>query len=400
MSPGRPHLALGEQGQPWTRRLPSGRHRAAANVRTHSGKRRQVTATGASKSAALRNLQRKIDNLVEAPQAGAQPHWTIGDLAPYWEEHKRRSGSTRQRRPLKAQTRWNYHDQITRIIIPAMGDLRLHEVTAPRLEAYLDELEDNGLSTEGARGVLNQMLNLAARDGAIPINPMPLVSRPAREPREVEALDVDQARELLRIVHPDHLRKPGRRGPKRDLYNFCLLALATGARVSEILAVPRRLVDLDGDAPTLTISGTLVEPRKGFVEEHHRQESTKTDDVRTLILPDAAASLLRARMESSRFTDPDDPMLPSGNGTWLWAANIRTSLRKAIKGHPDFGGTTPHTLRRTVASLIAYEAGLDAARLQLGHTLTGSTPLSRYVAHRPEAPDLRHLLDGFFSVLP
>ena len=60
---------------------------------------------------------------------------------------------------------------------------------------------------------------------------------------------------------------------------------------------------------------------------------------------------------------------------------------------------TPHALRRTVASLIAYDAGLDAARMQLGHSLTGSTPLSAYVAHRQQAPDHRGILDWLFHDL-
>lgn len=175
-----------------------------------------------------------------------------------------------------------------------------------------------------------------------------------------------------------------------------MVCLGTGARIGEVLAVTNELVDLDSDVPTITISGTMVEPRKGYVERHHRQEATKNNQIQTLILPDAVVQVLRERRAKSRFTAPTDPLLASKQGTHMWAANMRERLRKAIANEPSLAGTTPHALRRTVASLIAYDAGLDAARMQLGHSITGSTPLSAYVAHRQQAPDHRAILDFLF----
>lgn len=50
--------------------------------------------------------------------------------------------------------------------------------------------------------MLSQMLGLAVRHGAIATSPMPLVERPARKAREVQALDVDGARLLRYVVDP------------------------------------------------------------------------------------------------------------------------------------------------------------------------------------------------------
>ena len=393
---GRPALELGSTGEPWVTPRPQGGFTAGVWVRTARGKRKQVTASGPTKGAARRKLQAKLDSSLEAPSHGVQPTWTIGELASHWEDHKARSGHARRRAPLTAQTRWGYHSEITRIISPAMGDLRIHELTVALLEQILGDLEDTGLSTIRARTVLNMMLDLAVRDGAIPSNPSAYVTPPVREPREVEALTIPTARLLLRVVDPEYRRKPGFRGPTRDLCDFCMVALGTGARISEILAVTNELVDLDTDKPTITISGTMVEPRKGYVDRHHRQETTKNNQIRTLLLPDAVADVLRDRRASSRFTAPTDPLLASNQGTFMWAANMRQRLRTAIADEPELTGVTPHALRRTVASLIAYDAGLDAARMQLGHTLAGSTPLSAYVAHRQQVPDHRAILDSLF----
>lgn len=394
---GRPALSLGSTGEPWLTPRPQGGFSAGVWVRTARGQRKQVTASGPTKGAARRKLQAKLDAMVEAPAHGVQPTWTITELAAHWEEHKARSGHARRRAPLSPQTRWGYHSEITRIIEPAMGQLRLHELSIALLESILAELEDTGLSTVRARSVLHMMLELAVRDGAMPSNPASYVTPPLREPKEVEALTVQAARHLLKVVDPEYQRKPGVRGPTRDLHDFCMVALGTGARISEILAVTHEHVDLDSDDPTMTISGTLVEPRRGFVERHHRQETTKNNQVRTLLLPDAVAHALRERRAESRYTAPGDPVIASNQGTFMWAANIRQRLRKAIANEPALTGVTPHALRRTVASLIAYDAGLDAARMQLGHTITGSTPLSAYVAHRQQAPDHRHILDWLFQ---
>lgn len=393
---GRPPLALGTTGEPWVTSRPQGGFTAGVWVRTARGTRKQVTASGPTRGAARRKLQTKLDTNLAAPSHGVQPTWTIAELAEHWEDHKARSGHKRRRAPLSPQTRWGYHSEIARVITPSMGGIRLHELSVPGLEKILADLEDTGLSTVRARSVLSMMLDLAVRDGAIPSNPTAYVAPPVREPKEVEALTIPVARRLLQVVHPDFRRKPGFRGPTRDLHDFCMVALGTGARISEILAVTNELVDLDSDKPTMTISGTLVEPRKGYVARHHRQETTKNNQIRTLLLPEAVADVLRDRQASTRYTAPTDPVLASNQGTFMWAANMRQRLRAAIANEPELIGTTPHALRRTVASLIAYDAGLDAARMQLGHSIAGSTPLSAYVAHRREAPDHRSILNGLF----
>ncbi|RYC10553.1 tyrosine-type recombinase/integrase [Nocardioides zhouii] len=395
-SVGRPALPLGTTGQQWVTHRPQGGYIAAVWVRTPRGKHKQVTASGQTKGAARRKLQSKLDKIVDTPFEGVQPTWTVTDLAAHWEEHKARAGHARRRVPLTAQTRWGYHSEIVRIITPAMGDLRLHELSIALLESLLADLEDTGLSTVRARSVLHAMLELAVRDGAIASNPTKYVAPPLREPKEVEALTIPMARHLLRVVSPEYRRKPGFRGPTRDLHDFCMVALGTGARISEILAVTHELVDLDSDHPTMTISGTMIEPRTGYIVRHHRQEATKNNQVRTLLLPDAVAEILRERRDGSRFTAPTDPVIASNQGTFMWASNIRERLRKAIADEPTLIGVTPHALRRTVASLIAYDAGLDAARLQLGHSLAGSTPLRSYVVHRQQVPDHRAILDWLF----
>ena len=74
---------------------------------------------------------------------------------------------------------------------------------------------------------------------------------------------------------------------------------------------------------------------------------------------------------------------------------VRARLRAAVSGS-DLEGTTPHTLRRSVGTLVAHEVGLDAARAQLGHS-DPSITWQAYVARRTVAPDLREVLGAFFD---
>ena len=155
-----------------------------------------------------------------------------------------------------------------------------------------------------------------------------------------------------------------------DLHDVVLLLLGTGMRIGEALALEWADVDLDADIPCVRVAATLVEPRRDatseqvFVAGLHRQPMTKTGAARTIALPCAAVEMLnrrRALDEAARSARSS----PCGGG-WLWPNNVRTKLRGVVSGTP-LTGVNPHTLRRTVGTLVAHSAGLDAARDVLGH---------------------------------
>ena len=391
-----PRLAPGEHGQPWTTKRPNGRWRATVRVRGRDGRVRQLTATEDTKGAALRALQRKLTAWrPETSANGVKPAMTVDELSEYWLKHRRTSGSSRSSRPLRPQSLAGYAKELERVVSPALGAARIDELSVGLLDSIVAELESAGVSTRIARSVLSQMLELAVRHGALAANPMASVAKPYREPPEVEALSIEDVRRLRRLTRPETQHRSGKRGPNRDLGDFIDLALATGARIGEVLALRWQDLDLDSTTPTATICGTVVEPRKGYVDRLHRQDATKSGSTRSLILGDAAVAVLRERRTASRYTSANDPVFASGRGRWLWPNNIRTRLRAAIEG-TELAGTTPHTLRRTVATRIAHEAGLDAAIAQLGHSHP-SLAFQIYVAPRDVAPDVRHVLDDLLS---
>lgn len=414
-------LAPGEHGKVRVHKTAAGSWEARAQYCDLRGKKRVITASAPSKGAAQRRLAAKISGglssttvseavpvEVHAPRGNGQPSqvpgvqvplvagmavkpsMTIGDLGRLFLAEAQKYGSRRGGAPLAPQTLAGYAGALRLQVDPLIGDLRLQHLNFRLLEQVLAEEFDRGRSTKLMRGVLKQMFDLAVRDEVLGSNPMHHV-RTQNKPRgEVRALSAEQARYLVDMLDPERLRKPGaHRAPNADLRDVVLLGLATGCRIGEILAMHWSEIALDDPMPRLRVIATMVEPRKGYVERYVRQERPKTrDSLRTLVLPDTAVEMLRRRHECSADSSPY--VFASGRGTPLWPNNIRTRLRAAIKEHPDLVGTTPHTLRRTVATHLFTHAGLEASAVQLGHQLPGITAHS-YIARRER--DLRNVLD-------
>ena len=184
--------------------------------------------------------------------------------------------------------------------------------------------------------------------------------------------------------------------PKRDLEEWVDVVLATGYQDGEVLALRWLDLDLVSPTPTAHVCGTVVEPRGDYVKHIHRQGETKSISGRTLILPQHLVDLFAARAMRGGHTRPEDPVVATAKGNWVSPSTIRARLRRAVAARPDLQGTSPHTLRRTVGTLVAHERGLDAARDQLGHS-DPSVTFQHYVARRTVAPDLRDILDAFFG---
>lgn len=410
-------IPRGGHGDIIVKQLPDGRWSARVQVRDIDGRIRSVRATAKTKSATTRLLERRLEERVDPSIAGITGDTTFEDLAALWLQHRKDHGKVKTKGLLAPQTLATYQTDIDQVIIPAIGQVRVREATIPLLDRLFADVEHGrkhgnypartgGRSTRQLRVVLGGMLALAVAHGALPANPIRDVSQSSRQPNpEVKYLTIVQARHLRKRVRRISMRVPDRRMPNHDLEEFVDLLLGTGCREGEALAIrPVDLTDLDGPLPTLHICGTVIEPRKGYVDQLHRQNRTKTGDERRLILPDAVASMLRERIQRTPPSSPESPIFATGTGNWVSPANLRTRLRAALartseQPHPldaALVGTTLHTLRRTVGTLIAHEVSLDAARDQLGHR-DPSITYRHYVGKRLVAPDLRSTLNQFFA---
>ena len=378
----RPPLPLGTWGTVTTERIRDGRYRALTRFRDHDGKTRRVTATGSSKATAERALREALARRSAPAGELITAETRLNDLANLWI-----TGLEAEER-IEQTTINEYRRVLDNLVLPSVGGLKLREATTGRLDRLLLRLRDQSVNRQRkAKVVLGAMLDVAVRHDAIPTNPArgtTRVHRPKQETRALRVEDLVAIRAAVRQwVTTD---RPGPRATS-DMADIIDLMLATGCRIGEILALRWSDLDLDGDLPVLTVSGTIkTETGKGT----YRKPTPKTDaSRRTVVLPRFAAELLRVRRE---FATPNknDAVFATRNGTWHQVVNVERRWRQ-IRKDTGYEWVTPHTFRKTVATLISEAATSELASRQLGHSSSQVTR-DHYIARPPVSADLSEVL--------
>jgi integrase len=116
-----------------------------------------------------------------------------------------------------------------------------------------------------------------------------------------------------------------------------------------------------------------------------RQEHPKThESTRVIAVPKFAVDVIRQRLALLDPEDTEHLLFYSRTGTPLTPYNVRRTFRGILRNAGLEGmDITPHSFRRTGATLLANELGMQAAADRLGHTSTSTTK-----AHYAE-PDRR-----------
>jgi hypothetical protein len=96
-----------------------------------------------------------------------------------------------------------------------------------------------------------------------------------------------------------------------------------------------------------------------MVDRWQRGPDKRTGETRSITLPDFAADLLR-RYIAERGPDLGDPVFRSASGSFRSPNNFRRRWRDAVAG-TGFEWVTPHTFRRTVATLLGSDRSTDDA---------------------------------------
>ena len=382
MGRGRPPTSLGTWGMIRTTSVREGVYRARTRIRDTDGVTREVTATGTTSAAAERALREKLVDRATPTQQAITADTTIAALAALWLTFLRDEGR------IEATTVTEYERVLDKVVIPELGGLRLREVTTSRLDLFLVRLRRTSVSRQRkTKVVIGAMLGMAVRHDALAVNPVQQTSRIHRERSETRSLtleDLSTVREALRAWTARQ-----RPGPKAssDMADIIDLMLATGARIGEILAVRWVDVALDATRPTLSINGTIkTEPGRGT----YRKPTPKSDaSVRTVVLPDFAIAVLKRRLAAAR--NRDDAVFPTRNGTWQQVNNVERRWRQ-VRKDTGLEWVTPHTFRKTVATLISERVDAETASQQLGHS---SPAITRefYISKPTIAADVAHVLD-------
>ncbi|WP_062379355.1 tyrosine-type recombinase/integrase [Demequina pelophila] len=353
-----------------------------ARFRDHDGRTRVVTASGRSRSAAEAELLRRLRERSRAGGRDVSSSTRVDELARVWlaeVDESDRAHSTIVR----------YRLAVRRHVVPRLGGLRVSEVTTARVDRALRDIADDvGPATARlARTCLSNMFGLAARHDAIVANPVREARTIAPTRAEPRALDADEVRELRAAVRADDY------AVACDLPLLVDLLLATGCRVGEVLAL--RWSDVDLEVGHVTIDGTVVRTAGGLV----RQERTKGGRARVLVLPPRiVATLLERRVDGL----PSPVILPAVTMGYREVTTVnkqwrsfrrRDAEREVAAGRPArFDDLKLHTLRKTVATRLERDGGLEAAAEQLGHAGVAVTA-RHYVERAVLAADQSAVLD-------
>jgi integrase len=261
---------------------------------------------------------------------------------------------------ISARTAQRYRQLLEHQIAPHLGAKPLQKLTRLDVEEWHTTLRHGGLASRTighAHRMLSKALGDAERDGAVVKNVCKLQKAPRVTEREMVIVQ-----DVAGLV--DKLR--GER-----LHALAMVALFTGMRLGEVLALRWNRVDLEGK---VIIVREALEPTKahGIRFKAPKSKAGRRD----ITLPDTLVDALREhrravlelQMKLGAGHLPDDALLFSNlEGTPLQPSNVSSDwgdLAERI-GAP---GVTFHGLRHTHASqLIASGVDIVTISKRLGH---------------------------------
>ncbi|RBO82523.1 tyrosine-type recombinase/integrase [Nocardia puris] len=422
----RPATELGSYGDIGTKEKPDGTWRAWATFRGYDGKARVVDAHRQTENQAKVELRRKLSALQKQYKGRARGKVTrdtrLSVLMDLWlAEVERDEGVDQQsydryQGEIDASTDKRAKKDAVKLR-PALGNLRIWEADAGRLDEHIQAVAAAGLKAKARlhKVILTGIMGLAVRYGALTENPVRDTSRLRRRKTKPQIIERDRLAglraQLREWLAGNEI--PGTpaytHGPRRDplILDVADLILGSGVRPGEALAASWEQFDLESRPPTFTVAATVVRLKgKGLF----RQEWTKTDaGHRTVALPGFTVDMLNRLRDDPRHGRMCDIKALREVGGEVVEVEDRTALvfpgRGGVLRDPhnfnrtwrDARGTeykdvTQYTFRKTVATLIAEGVDAKTAAKQLGHSREGVTE-RHYIASAERAPDSSAVLE-------
>ncbi len=355
------------------------RYRAVAQFRDFDGRTRQVEASGRSSSAAANMLRQRLkDKSVSGRRGELTASDRFSAAAELWLARFERMVEEGTRSVGSLDT---YQRQLKNHVLPALGEVRLGEVTTPLLDKVMTALKSDVGSTTAktCRSVISGVMGLAVRYGAVFTNPVREVDRIEVSARKApRALSDDERVEWLNRLRADEF------AVRKDLPDLTLFMLATGCRIGEALAVLWEQIDVERGMVEITHTIVRVKGEGLF-----RKVTKSRSGLRSLLIPPSVTAVLRRRfMAGSQL---DRAVFPDSLGGFRNPANTRRDIR-AVRGDA-LSWITSHSFRKTTATILDQSS--QSARQvadQLGHARPSMTQ-DVYMGRRVLNPGAADALD-------
>jgi len=261
-----------------------------------------------------------------------------------------------------------YSRVVRRYVVPVLGEVPLAKLGPQHLQRLYRPLVEAGhtRTAQLTHAMVHRALGHAVKWNLLARNPADLVDPPRHRYREMQALDLEQARRLLDAARGERLEA---------LY---VLALACGLREGELLGL--KWEDVDLKEGVLHVRRTLA-----WIDGSFRFLEPKTEKSRrTVVLPAVAVAALKrhkARQAEERLALGNawvypDLVFTTRIGTPLAKSDfIRRDFKKRLLGKAGLPPSVRfHDLRHTFATLsLAGGADLKAVQAALGHARLTTT---------------------------
>ena len=185
-----------------------------------------------------------------------------------------------------------YRGNLDRHIIPALGNISLHKLTALNIQSFESDCQRRGLSAQTVlhcHRVTFQALRWGVRMGILARNVAEAVEPPKPQRFQARTLDWDGVQALLEAAKAS------------KYYSLLLVALLTGLRRSEILGLEWR--DLDMETGVLSVNRSLVQLHTGELSVG----TPKNGRSRAVNLPTVALDCFRRILDDRKSERPVDP---------------------------------------------------------------------------------------------
>ncbi len=314
-----------------------------------------------------RDAQRELVCLLNQMNTGAYVEPTrllVRDYLADWLAHAKSkvSGKTFER----------YEEIVDKHLVPALGHHPLAKLHPLHIQGYYSDAVQNGrLDGKGGLSaqtvlhhhrVLHKALQQAVKLLLLARNPTDAVDPPRPQRKQIRALDEDQAAALLKVLEGTRFYVPA------------LLAVTTGMRRGELLALTWRNTDLE--AGSVTVCQSLQQTNEGV-----SVKQPKSGKGRTVALPAIASEALRKHKATQAeerlllgpsYTD-NGLVFPRYDGQF-WEPDSFTSSFAATVRKSRLPRVNFHALRHSHATIL-LKRGINPKIVseRLGHARVGTT---------------------------
>jgi integrase len=230
-------------------------------------------------------------------------------------------------------------------LVLRIGRIKLSRLRPDHIRGLYRDMLDAGLATRTVRyahTLLKRALTQAVMDGLVPRNSAGVVKPPQLKREEIRPLSADQVRALFRSAEraDDRLRA---------LYT---VAVHTGMRPGELLALRWDDVDLDAAFPTLQINRALSEGKVTRPKSQRSRRRIALSSATVAALKSHRKRQLEEKLRRGGLWQENGLVFPSAVGTPKGQRNLNREFKAAaqLAGLPET--VRLYDLRHTCATLL------------------------------------------------